>query len=556
MTGLPILLMKSLRSALNARRVVQQHSSLKVLVILTFGIFLLSGLTVLFYAGFYFLHNLGGMGLMVIHRLFALFFFGLAVMLVFSSLVTSYATLYRSDEIPDLLLRPITHGQVVVYKSLEAALFSSWAFFFMIVPFVAAYAWHQRLPLMFPIWTFLFSVPFVLVCSAVGSLVCLVLVCWLPSGRHVLAVGLMLAVVVILAIVRTLAHGPDTGEDESTLVLSRLIPGLRLASQPLWPSWWVSEGIMALARGDWSRGMLYWGVLMANVLFAGVVVEAVGGRIYYDGWQRGLVSRSRSRARGGATRRLGQLLFLAGRDVRALVVKDMRLFVRDPVQWSQGVVFFSLLAIYFLNLRSLHYDALSPVWRNLIVFLNMLSVSAVICSLSARFIYPQMSLEGHSFWVAGLSPVPMRKILLVKFRLSAVILVIVSLVLMMMTTRMLRVDRLLQGMALLIAIALPLGITGMSVGLGAVFLDLKERNPAAIVSSFGGTLNLVLGMIYALFMVLLVATVFHLHGLGRMTEGRFHMTLFLAGLALGAVTAFVTWYPLRLGCRKLMKGDY
>ena len=65
------------------------------------------GLWFLFYGGFRFLDVMGGVGLMIINRLFALFFLGLGMLLVLSSSITAYTTLFQSREMPYLLLRPL-----------------------------------------------------------------------------------------------------------------------------------------------------------------------------------------------------------------------------------------------------------------------------------------------------------------------------------------------------------------------------------------------------------------------------------------------------------------
>ena len=51
---------------------------------------------------------------------------------------------------------------------------------------------------------------------------------------------------------------------------------------------------------------------------------------------------------------------------RMLIVKDLRVFRRDPVQWSQFVIFFGLLALYFLNIRRFQYGEPLRRWMNMI----------------------------------------------------------------------------------------------------------------------------------------------------------------------------------------------
>ena len=539
----------------NSGRLLRQQSWLKILVIIGFGTVLFVGLGVLFFSGFRFLHGLGGAGLMVIHRLFSLFFFGLGVMLFFSSIVTSFATLYRSPEVPALLTMPIGLGELTLFKALESAVYSSWAFFFMILPFVGAFAVHQHLAPTFTLWALLFSVPFVLLFSALGTAVCMLLVRWLPTGRALFLLVGGTVLVLIAWVVRTVAAAHPM-DDDAGLVLTRLIPGLRISSHPLLPSWWISEGIMSLARGDTLRGFLLWLVLLANVLFLGLIVEQLGRRVFYEGWIKSSGGRG---ARAGAPPGwsfLRRLLVGAAADTRALLLKDIRLFLRDPVQWSQALVFFGLLTLYFLNLRQLRYHLLPAEWRNLIVFLNLFSVSAVTCSLSSRFIYPQMSLEGHSFWLLGPSPLSMPRILRAKYGLSASLLAAVCLVLMLLSSHMLRVDTPLLTVSCAIAVSICLVVAALSLGLGCIFADLKERNPAAIVSSFGGTLNLVLCMAYTIAVVLPFAAVFHLHTLGHLSDGAFRIGLGASAAGLLAATGAGIWLPLRQGRRSLLRQDF
>jgi ABC-2 type transport system permease protein len=555
MRGLGVLLKKSVWSTGNLGRILREQSVFKILIILLSAGALFGGLGMLFYSGFKLLTTLGGAGLMVIHRMFSLFFFGLGIMLVFSSIVTSYATIYRSDEIPFLLLRPIRIGEIVVYKFLESAVLASWAFFFMILPFVGAYAAHQDLTWLFGVWTFLFSVPFVVLCCALGTLVCLIVVRWLPGGKVLKAILSVLFVTGAWFIWRA-AMMPRPVMSDETLILAKLIPGMRMAGQPMLPSWWVAEGMMALSRSAWHRGFLLWGVLVSSTLVAMMVVEEVGRRVFYEGWQRGISLQAVTRRNERSLRFVRSWLSFLRTDVCGLLVKDMRIFLRDPMQWTQVVVFFGLLAIYFVNLRNLNYHTLGPGWRNLIVFLNLFSVSAVISSLSSRFIFPQMSLEGHSFWVLGLSPLSMARILRAKFAMSCVVLVAISASLMEISTAMLKVDTATRLVSIGLGACIAIALSGMSAGFGAVFLDLKQRNPAAIVSSFGGTLNLVVGMIYVLSVIVPVSMLFHMRAMENVDDWFFRRGFgFLAAFVLIA-TFLIVYLPMRLGRKSLEEREY
>ena len=552
---LPVLIRRGWSAFRNSGRMMRDQSLFKMLVVIFFAAGLFLGLGAIFYEGFHFLKQMGGAGLMIIHRLFALFFFGLSIMLVFSSIVTSYATIYRSDEVPSLLTRPVSSGELVLYKYFESALLSSWAFFFMIVPFVGAYAIQEKLPVTFALWTFLYSVPFVLLCSAVGTIMCMVLVRWLPSGR---SLGFLVAGLALLVIAEawSMYISVPPNEDETALVLARLIPGMRISSHPLWPSWWVAEGIMAMGRGVWGRGLMLWGVVMANVLLLCMVIEALGRSVFHEGWLKSTSGASRTRTSSMDLKLVRWALGSIAPDARGLLLKDIRTFLRDPMQWSQAAVFFGLLALYFASLRNLHYHTLTPVWKNLIVFLNMFSVSAVICSLNSRFVYPQMSLEGHGFWIIGMSPMRLTRVLRAKFALACVAVTSVSMVLMFLSARMLNVDGLHLRIALLLAACICITVTALSMGLGAVFLDLRERNPSAIVSSFGGTLNLVLCMLFTFVVMIPFGALFHHQAMQTISEAWFNRALAIGLIVLLITTISTTMIPLKLAERSLERREY
>ena len=550
------LLKKDLQATRNLGRIVQEQSSFKVGFILVFAASILVGLWMLFVEGFLFLDSLGGIGLMLVSRLFAVFFLALGIMLTMSGVLTSYTTFFRSDETAFLFLKPLEMGSIAIYKALQSAVYSSWAFFFTIIPFIGAYAWHEKLSIFFSLVTLLFSIPLVLLFSGIGSLICLLGARWLPRGRRLFSVLILLAAVGVVWGMHAASVTAGAVDDNATLLLTRLIPGLQVASNPLWPSWWTAEGIMAMARGQWARGWMLWGVLFAHVLLVGLLIEITGRAFFYRAWQRVNYSGEIVKRRGTLLGSLDRMLGFLGADTRALIVKDVRTFLRDPAQWSQGLIFFGLLGLYFLNLRNLHYHMLPAEWRNVIAFLNVFSVSAVMCSLGSRFVYPQLSLEGHGFWIIGLSPVNMRRVLVSKFALAVVGMTIVSVVLMYLSTRMLLVPPEVQAVALGVAVAMSLGISGLSTGLGAVFLDLKQPNPAVIVSGFGGTLNLVLSLLFICAAVFPFGFLFHLRFVGRIAESELQQGLVLASIWTVLITLLATFLPLFLGGKSLKTREY
>lgn len=548
-----------LRSGANALGRIRRQSRLKLAVV---GVFAF-GLPIVFYAVFLhalrFFTALSGMGFLLLRPLFSLFFLGLGGLLAFSAFAAAFPALFRSPEVEMLRAGPTRPESVLWYKWIEMALICSWAYFYIVLPFAAAYGRHEGYPARFMAATLIFSLPFVLWWTAAGLLACVGAARWLPRWRlpraTPVALALALTIAAVLLFRRARPPAADAG-GELAQFLQRIAPGLRVSSHPLWPSAWFSEGVLAAARGAWGRALELWLRLAVNALMAGLAVEWAARRWLPGAWLRGADA-----ARGVRRRIRGRRIGLRAppglpADVSALALKDARMFLRDPVQWAQGLFFFVLLALYFLNLRSLRYDRLNPLWRDLIAFLNLFSVASVACSFASRFVYPQLSLEGHAVWIVGLSPGGIRRAFAVKFTVAAGGLVGIAVALTALSTRMLRVGPETAGATIALAAGFALAAAGLSVGLGAVFLDLRQRNPSAIVSSFGGTLNLLLNLGLMFTGVLAVGGLFYARHALELPPAVFRRWLMLAmSLALAASLA-ATAIPLYLGQRSLRNRDF
>src|SRR6185312_448640 len=124
------------------------------------------------------------------------------------------------------------------------------------------------------------------------------------------------------------------------------------------------------------------------------------------------------------------------------------------------------------------------------------AVTALILStFTSRFIFPLLSLEGRNFWVLGLLPVRRAAILWGKFAFASGISLVATEVLVVLSDWMLQIG---TGMILLhmgMVAILCLGLSGISVGLGARLPDLKESDPSKIAAGFGGTLNLLVSLV-------------------------------------------------------------
>jgi len=101
-----------------------------------------------------------------------------------------------------------------------------------------------------------------------------------------------------------------------------------------------------------------------------------------------------------------------------------------------------------------------------------------------------------------------------------------------------------------------LGLSGMAVGLSALYPSLHESSPAKIVSGFGGTLNLILSLLYVSVAVALEAVPVHLRTAGMISQRSMVLGL---GAAVGitvVLTAVAFSVPMWLGTKALARMEF
>ena len=282
-------------------------------------------------------------------------------------------------------------------------------------------------------------------------------------------------------------------------------------------------------------------------------------RLFYGSWSASLNSRAERFLTNTQSKRWRQPrqtiqekttdLFLSAlsQPTGALVLKDVRLFWREPAQWIQFMIFFGLLCIYVINLRNVTLNFHSPFWETTISYLSLAASALTLSTLTTRFVFPQFSLEGRRLWLIGLAPIGLRKVLLQKFWLSCVTATVITVSLMIASSLMLHLP---WQKVLFFAGAIAMmsaALSGLAVGLGALFPNFKEDNPSKIVSGFGGTLCLILSFIYITIFVGLAAW----PDLQRITTLPFPCPTWLALSIPTFLSALLLFLPLLTAMRRV-----
>jgi ABC-2 type transport system permease protein len=500
---------------------LREKSLLMVSVITLFVIGYWFAAYAIFYMGFRHLAEVPGLQVIVLDRMLYLFFAFLFLMLMFSNMIIGYSTLFKSQETQWMLTLPVRSLDVFRWKLMETTLLASWAFLFLSAPLMAAYGNARHVLPSFYLKVFLLFIPFTVIPAALGSIAILIVTRYLHRRVFkwvlfgVSAVGIAAAVTFLKPM-----QAEQLEQAQMVASLTQLLHNSNMTLQPMLPSYWVASSMIAWGEG-WSRkGLFYFLVLLSNAMMATLVCLTISRRLFYEGWSRNhtqgdfqlgvpLLDKPINLPRADLADRIVNLWPRLHHVTRALVIKDIRVFWRDTSQWSQFVIFFGLLGLYVLNLRSVAYDWSNEYWASFVCFLNLGASSMTLATLTTRFVFPQFSLEGKRLWIVGMVPNGLKRVLLEKFWLSSVCSAAITLCLMLTSSWMLHIPGWLTLLFASTVIVMSFALCGIAVGIGTLFPNFssgstanrRDDNPARIVSGFGGTFCFLLSLVYIVLVI-------------------------------------------------------
>jgi ABC-2 type transport system permease protein len=553
--ALNVLLLARFRAAMHVVRNLRRESRLKLGTVSLLGIGLWIALFLLFNESFYFLNQYAHFARELLAQyVLSLFFLTLLLMLIFSNALISFSNLFRSEETAFLFVLPVRHDTIYLYKLIESLLFSSWAFLALGIPLLLTYGLQSGAPWYFYPSMLTYLAPFVILAAAVGALIGLLLTAFIPRHRgKVLAglLGLAVAVGVWVGVGVFSVHTTNKGSVEE--LMKAVLGQLDFTQHPLTPNFWMSRGLLGIGEGTREglrTGALLFGATVSTAVFFLVLGWFVAGQLYASTYSMA--------GAGSGVRYARRRVWLDGLaepfhgpwpDLAVLVLKDVKTFFRDPVQWSQVLIFFGLLGIYIANLRNFAYPLEQAFYKNLISSLNLGAIGMTLATMVSRFTFPLISLEGPRFWVLGLAPIPRQRILMAKFvfSLGGALLVTESLVLL--SNYILDNGGIVLMAQAVTAGFLCVGLTGLAVGLGTLFPSLRETNPSKIVSGLGGTLTLIISITMVLLVIGAQALVCHYYLVHQRIQDVYlpdHLTMALRGLAGLVLAALIVIMVLSL----------
>jgi ABC-2 type transport system permease protein len=480
--------------------------------------------------------------------------------LAFSSVVTSLSTFFLSDDLRLLLAAPVTSRRLFHARFARTLAQSSWMVVVFIAPVLTGVGLARCAPPSFYLTSLLTVVPFVVIPVTIGACITLLLVNVFPARRArdiLMLMGLLFAASIVLLL--RFIQPERLLRVESMPEVTAFFATLQSPVTPILPSFWAGETLFASLQG--SNDLLHIALLWTTALALVVVAAGLFERWHFAGFSKAQEARKVRFARWLVIDKVVNLLPMSAMR-RQLLVKDLKVFLRDVSQWSQLLLLVALMLVYLYNFSALDLErvpSMSGVIRNLYAFLNLGLAGFVMATVAVRFVFPMVSAEGAAFWIVRTSPVTIRDFLWSKFWTGLVPVLLLSESLIIAGNELLGVDPFLKRVSAAAIFLMAFALVGLATGLGARYPRFAADNPSQVAGSYGGVAFMILAVLFVLLIIALVGWPSSVYLFQRFRRGPmpgYQQVLvplcFFAAVVLSLVTF---WVGMRTGVRALEEMD-
>ncbi len=531
------------------------QSPLKFFIMAAIGLIFWGGLFAVSHKVLIYFSSIEDIGLLLSYKLLSMIV-AIAFSLFFiSSIITSISRLFLSKDLICVHAMPVPTWQVLLSRWMVSFFDSTWMVFLYIVPVLLSYLLVFKKGLFTLLMMGAGIVSLAVTATIAGTVLVVVLVMVIPAGR-LKSVFVIFGMVIfcLLYIFARMVKPEQLVDPETFNTVLLYITSLKTPSSPLFPGTWVFDGIKGILEGNLSFGFHNLGLSWSFSIISLLLMLLTADLLYKKGLSKSLGKTERS------IKPLPdeKLLKKSPSPTRALVIKELRSFLRDQTQWSQIFLIFALIIIYVYNFTLLPLDR-SPIGefylQNLLSFLNMGLALFVLTAIAGRFAYPAISMESEAFWIIQSSPVSLSRLLWIKFFIYLAPLFILTQILIVITNLLLHVTPFMMVISIATTTIMVPAVIALAIGIGSIYADFKLENPLKSVTGFGG-------MVYMISCAILVGSIILL-------EAGPVYTIFMAGIRNRALAAHeIAWsmfcftlvpvislscifIPMKLGVRSL-----
>lgn len=448
----------------------------------------------------------------------SIYFTALLIMLFLASVSTTLGAMYLSRDLELVLSSPISTRSLFYGKFTDVALSSAWMIIVFSLPVMAAFGIVFKAEASYYIAAVLLLLPLIVIPAGLAYIAVVVLACLIPAtrGREVFLAACGL---VILGALFSLRMDEPTGRLLTEAELVDSFSRLKYASAPWLPSSWLARSLGNYLVSDplpaeWAILAL---VSVSSLLIYGSYI--VTRDLHAYGYARAVGSKSARRLKSQRAHRYWTVVIPFMRSpMRAIAIKEYKLFARDMTQAVQLILLVGLCLIYLYNFRFLqNVEGISENtelwWRSFMVLSNLAMGAFVTTAVCTRFVFPSVSLEGKAFWILQAAPLDPYRVLRAKFLCWLLPVAGISSIIFSSGALAIDAPPRIVAVSALSSFIICYGVVGLAIGLGAMFANFEWEHSSQLAASLGSLIYMFASMLLVFVNLIPTATLIGLRTL-------------------------------------------
>ncbi|MBS4034090.1 MAG: hypothetical protein KGZ85_06470 [Ignavibacterium sp.] len=500
-------------------------------------------------------------GMFLLHRFIfvVLFIFFMAVNI--GNIVVSYSTLFRTKEVEFLITKPISFTKLFLVKFLDNFFYSSSTLLLVITAVVFGYAEYFSLPWYFIPFAILFMVlPFMFIAGSLGSIILLIIL-RLSAKFGVRQVIASIALIYGSAILTFYYFSSPVHLVNKVFEyfpnINNYFGFLEHPFVKLLPNNWISEALFWISSGKFLAAGWFIYLLVITSLLIFLLSLFLAKKWYYRTWLVSLDLAADLAIKKNNKKKIFAFensTYFAPQE-EAFLKREFILFFREPSQWTHLAVMLFLITIFISSIGSIDAMILKAynVYLKTLVYLVIYLFNVfLIASLSLRFVFPIVSMEGETIWKVRSAPLNFKKILITRLFIYFGFIFLIGQTLNFFSNYQFSLQ--LALISQLNTALVTITLVAFNFGMGAIFANYKERNPIRIASSQGASITFLFTIVYLIFLIIIlfapVSNYFDAMDRGRIISMNH---LLLTSTLLAGLTFIIAYLMISNGIKYFLK---
>ena len=501
-------------------------------------------------------------GIYLLHRFIFIFMFIFFLTVNIGNIVVSYSTFFKTREVSFLLTNPISFTKIFLIKFFDNFFYSSSTLLLIITAAISAYVSYFGLQWYIIPLTILFLIlPFMLIAGTLGAIILLVILrsaATLGIKKVLATIASVYAASIILfylfsspveLVTKVFAYFPN---------INNYFGFLESPAIKLLPNHWVADALYWISSGKFIAAGWYVYLLVITSIFFLLIALYLAKRWFYKTW---LMFLNLSNEISAKKINNGKKVFSFDKKSslepsrEALLKRELFLFIREPSQWTHFLIMFFLIIVFIFSISNIDViilNAYDIYLKTLIYLIIYLFNVFLIASMSLRFIFPLVSLEGETIWKIRSAPLNYKKLMLTRLFVYFSVIFVIGQLLNFVSNYQFSI--ILTLISQLNTAFVTITLVSLNFGMGAVFANYKEKNPIRVASSQGASLTFLFTIIYLVFLIILLFAPIsnYFYAIDRGNFASLSQMLYTS-LILGTIAFIMSYLSISKGFRHFTK---